>query len=114
SVSRVYFQKSVSLYHQDKSALLSLTQKVIFSNLSIIIAFVLFMNTAGLYLLDLFLNHKWDGMGSFIMALSFWIIARSALNPISPLIMVINKNHYSLVFNIYLILVNLVSIYIGN
>ncbi len=113
SVSRVYFQKAVSLNHNNKKNLEKLTYKVILSNVAIIFAFVIFINTLGIYLLDLFLKDSWDGVGSFILALSFWILARSAMNPIAPLVVVLKKNHYSLIFNIYLLLVNFIGIYFG-
>lgn len=113
SVSRVYFQKAVSLNHSDKRGLEELTHKVIFSNVAIIFGFVLLINTVGIYLLDLFLKESWDGLGSYVLALSFWILARSAMNPIASLVVVIKKNHYSLIFNIYLLLVNFIGIYIG-
>lgn len=113
SVSRVYFQKAVSLNHNNKKNLEKLTYKVILSNIAIIFAFVVFINTLGIYLLDLFLKDSWDGVGSFILALSFWILARSAMNPIAPLVVVLKKNHYSLIFNIYLLLSNLIAIYLG-
>ena len=113
SVSRVYFQKAVSLSRTNLKSLEKLTHKVIFSNVAIIFAFVLFINTIGIYLLDYFLKDSWDGLGSFILALSFWILARSAMNPIASLVVVINKNHYSLIFNIYLLVCNFISIYFG-
>lgn len=113
SVSRVYFQKAVSLNHSNKKDLEKLTYKVIISNVAIIFAFVVFINTLGIYLLNLFLEEAWEGLGAYVLALSFWILARSAMNPIAPIVMVINKNHYSLIFNIYLLLVNFAGIYIG-
>ncbi len=113
SVSRVYFQKAVSLSQSNPKSLEKLTYKVIFTNLALIAGFVFLMNTVGIYLLDLFLKDSWDGLGSYILALSFWILARSAMNPIAPIVMVINKNHYSLIFNVYLLLVNFVGIYVG-
>ncbi|MGB6083989.1 oligosaccharide flippase family protein [Moheibacter sp.] len=113
SVSRVYFQKAVSLNHSNKKSLEKLTYKVIVSNVAIIFVFVIFMNTLGIYLLDLFLKDAWDGVGAYVLALSFWILARSAMNPIAPLVVVLKKNHYSLIFNIYLLLSNLIAIYLG-
>ncbi len=113
SVSRVYFQKAVSLSHTNLGSLEKLTYKVIFSNVGIILAFVIFINTIGIYLLDYFLKDSWNGLESYIMALSFWILARSAMNPIAPLVVVIKKNHYSLIFNSYLLICNFISIYFG-
>lgn len=113
SVSRVYFQKSVTLFNHDIKQLISLTHRVILSNVGIIFLFLVFMNTAGIYLLDLFLKDTWEGLSEFILILSFWILTRSALNPIITILLVIKKNHYSLIFNIYLLLVNFAAIGIG-
>lgn len=113
SVSRVYFQKSVALYNNDMVALRKLTYRVIWSNVGTILLFVLFMNTGGIYLLHLFLDEKWKGLDAYILLLSFWILARSAMNPIATIILVLKKNHYSLIFNIYLLLVNIIAVYLG-
>src|SRR5690606_7587554 len=113
SVSRVYFQKSVRLFHQDKKQLEKLTHRVIFSNVGIMLLFLVFINTVGIYLLSLFFKDEWSGLGQYILVLSFWILARSALNPIISILMIIQKNHYSLIFNIYLLVVNFVAIYAG-
>lgn len=113
SVSRVYFQKSVNLFHQDKIQLEKLTHRVILSNVGIMFLFLVFINTFGIYLLNLFLKEEWSGLGQYILLLSFWILARSALNPIISILMIIKKNHYSLIFNIYLLVVNFVAIYWG-
>lgn len=113
SVSRVYFQKAVAVGAENRADLYRLTQKVILPNVLIMLVFVLFMNTLGIYLLNLFLNDSWADLSLYILALSFWILARSAMNPISPIVMVIDKNHYSLIFNIYLLLVNFISLYFG-
>lgn len=113
SISRVYFQKSVSLFGYDNQSLQKITYRIIGTNVGMIFGFLLLINTLGVYLLNVFLSEKWSGIGAYIAALSFWILARSALNPISPLIIVLKKNHYSLIFNIYLLLVNFAAIYIG-
>lgn len=113
SVSRVYFQKSVNLFHQDKIQLEKLTHRVIFSNVVIMFLFLVLINTIGIYLLNLFLKDEWSGLGQYILLLSFWILARSALNPIISILMIIKKNHYSLIFNIYLLVVNFVAIYVA-
>lgn len=113
SVSRVYFQKSVTLFHHDKKGLEQLTFRVVYSNLGLIALFVLFMNSVGVYLLDILLKDDWKDLEKYILLLSFWIVARSTFNPIASILMVIKKNHYSLVFNIYLLLVNLIAVYAG-
>lgn len=113
SVSRVYFQKAVNVNYNDRSALLKLTQKVIYPNVLLMFVFVVLINTVGVYLLGIFLDEEWGSLGSYLLALSFWILARSAMNPIAPVVVVINKNHYSLIFNIYLLAVNFIALYLG-
>ena len=113
SVSRVYFQKAVTLHSLDKKALEKLTWRVVLSNFGLMLLFVIFMNTLGVYLLDLILKESWKHLGQYVLLLSFWILARSALTPIISVLMVIKKNHYSLVFNLYLLAVNFVAIYAG-
>ncbi|MDX9704251.1 MAG: oligosaccharide flippase family protein [Weeksellaceae bacterium] len=113
SVSRVYFQKAVSLFGYDNQSLQRITYKIIGTNVAVIAVFLVLINSIGIYLLNHFLNEKWDGLGAYIWTLSFWILARSSLNPISPLVIVLKKNHYSLLFNIYLLLVNFLAVYIG-
>lgn len=113
SISRVYFQKSVTLFHHDIKQLQALTYRIIFSNVGIILLFLIFINTVGIYILDLLLKDDWSGLSEYILILSFWIFARSAVNPIITILMVIKKNHYSLIFNCYLLIVNFVAIYLG-
>lgn len=113
SVSRVYFQKAAKISYSDKKALFVLTKKVIYPNVILIFGFLVLMNTIGVYLLNLFLDNRWENLDSYILALSFWVLARSAMNPISPIVVVINKNHYSLIFNVYLLLINFVALYLG-
>lgn len=113
SISRVYFQKSVTLFHHDIKQLQALTYRIIFSNVGIILLFLIFINTVGIYILDLLLKDDWAGLSEYILTLSFWIFARSAVNPIITILMVIKKNHYSLIFNCYLLIVNFVAIYLG-
>lgn len=113
SVSRVYFQKAVTLYAHDKKALEKLTYRVVYSNVGLILLFVIFLNTLGVYLLDLFLKESWKDLDQYILLLSFWTLARSALTPIISVLMVMKKNHYSLVFNVYLLAVNFVAVYVG-
>lgn len=114
SFSIVFFQKSVSLYNFDKRKLLNLTRKIVLSNAGLVLIFLVLINTIGVYFIDFFLNKNWHNIELYILILSFWIIARSTVNPVSTIVMVIKKNHYSLIFNIYLLLVNFIAIYIGH
>lgn len=109
----VFYPKAASLYQRDNEALKKLTYNTILINVALITLFVIAMNTIGIYLLELFLKEGWEDLRSYILALSFWIIARSLWSSISDLDAVLRKNHYSLVFNIYLLLVNFIGIYYG-
>jgi O-antigen/teichoic acid export membrane protein len=113
SVSQVYFQKASELYHSKRTDLLKLTKRVVKGNLIIMLLILLFLNTVGMYLLEWYLDVDWKNLRQFTLILSFLIFARTSFNPISSLIIVLNKNHISLLFNMYLFIINLIAIYVG-
>jgi O-antigen/teichoic acid export membrane protein len=77
------------------------------------LAFLILVNTIGMTALESVFNNKWNNLRSYSLILSILILGRSAFSPISSLIVVLNKNLESLIFNIYLFIVNLVAIYFG-
>lgn len=113
SVSQVYFQKTTELMQTKKSEILRMTQKIVRSNLLLMFVILLIVNSIGMYLLELYLGPSWENIRLFTLILSFLILARTSFNPISSLIIVLNKNHVSLIFNTYLFITNLIAIYIG-
>lgn len=113
SISQVYYQKSSEMFLNSKEKLFGLTKKLVMSNLGIMLLFIILINTIGIYFLELFFDKNWDNLRLFTFILSFLILARSSFNPISNIIIVLNKNHISLFFNCYLLLVNLAAIYLG-
>lgn len=113
SVSQVYFQKASELYHSKKSDLLRVTTKLVRGNLLIMSLILVVINTLGIYLLEWYLSTEWENIRLFTLILSFLILARTAFNPISSLIVILNKNHVSLIFNGYLFLINIIAIYVG-
>ena len=113
SVSNVFFQKSSELLNENKTELLKLTKKIVSINLILMLAFLILVNTAGMTLLESIFNHKWNNLRSYSLILSILILGRSTFNPISSLVVVLNKNLESLIFNIYLFIVNLIAIYFG-
>lgn len=114
SVSKVYFQKSVHLYFHDRKNLQTLTHRICTSSFFIMLVFVLLVNTVGIYILELiFTGDEWVGLRKYLLILSLWILARSAINPIASIMVVINRNQYSLIFNVYLLIINLIAIFAG-
>lgn len=114
SVSKVFFQKAVSIYHHDKKSLDKLSKKVSFTGFFLVLGYVILINTIGIYLLEfIFEGDEWIGLRAYILIMTLWILARSFINPISEIMVVINRNQYSLIFNVYLFLVNLAAIYFG-
>ncbi len=113
SISQVYFKESSELVVKKNDELFAITKKIVVSNLVIILSFLLIINTLGVYILNLYFENQWDNLNSFILILSFLILARSSFNPISSLIIVLEKNLIGLVFNCYLFLINIVAIYFG-
>lgn len=114
SVSKVYFQKATQLYYGNRKQLQKLTYKISISSFLVILAFVLLINTVGIYILEMiYSGDEWIGLRKYTLILSVWILARSAINPIANIMVVINRNQYSLIFNVYLLIVNLIAIFVG-
>ncbi|MFK5957952.1 MAG: oligosaccharide flippase family protein [Lutibacter sp.] len=113
SISQVYYQKSAKIFQYSKEKLYDLTKKIVFANVGLMLLFLIVINTIGIYLLEFLLPKNWENLRLFIGILSFLILARSSFNPISNIIIVLNKNKISLLFNLYLLCVNLLGIYIG-
>ena len=113
SISQVFFQKSSKLLKENKTELLKLTKKIVGVNLLLMLAFLILINTLGMYLLEYFFDENWNNLRPYTLILSILIFARTAFNPISSLIVVLNKNSESLIFNSYLFIVNLIAIYFG-
>ncbi|MDY7394417.1 oligosaccharide flippase family protein [Aureibaculum sp. 2210JD6-5] len=114
SISQVYFQKASEYFNHAKHKLHNFTKKVAFTNILIMLGILLIINTLGIYLLDIFFNKDWDNLTMYILILSFFVLGQAAFSPISSLIVIINKMHVGLFFNIALALVNFIAIYIGS
>lgn len=113
AMSKVFFQKSASMMNHQPEKLYDLSLKVILYNVGAIAAFLLSMNVIGVYILEWVLGEAWVGLHVYVFILSFWIMCRSAMNPISQIVVVIRKNHYALYFNIYLVAITVFSVLIG-
>ena len=113
SVSQVFYQKSSDLYHHKKNELFKISKKIVLINTILMFVFIILINTIGVYLLEYFLDKDWNNLKQFIFLLSFLVLARATFNPISSLIVVLNKNHIGLIFNIFLLIGNLFAIYLG-
>ncbi|MBQ0148720.1 MAG: oligosaccharide flippase family protein [Flavobacteriaceae bacterium] len=113
AMSKVFFQKSASMMNHHPERIYDLSLKVVLYNVGAIGAFLLAMNVIGVYILEWILGNDWVGLHTYVFILSFWILCRSAMNPISQIVVVIRKNHYALYFNIYLVLITIVSVLIG-
>ena len=112
--SKVYFQKSAQLFLQEKHKLLPLTLKVSLYSGWLNLLFLLIINTIGVKLLELFYHPEdWPDLKLYFLLISFWMLARSIVSPISPIALVINKNQLTLWLNVGLILANFIGIYWG-
>ncbi|WP_068596947.1 lipopolysaccharide biosynthesis protein [Vaginella massiliensis] len=113
SMSKVFFQKSAKMAHAKAHQLYDLSKQVMRYNVGLIAIFLLLMNTVGVYILEWILGDAWRGLDVYVWILSFWVLCRSALNPIQSVVLVIKKNHYALLFNVYLVVITFVSVFIG-
>ena len=111
SIGNVFFERASNT--ESKQSLYITTKKVVIVNLSIMFIFLIFINTIGVLLLNYFFDEKWEHLSVFLLILSFLFLARASFNPISSLIIVKKKNHIGLIFNIYLVFVNLMAIWLG-
>ena len=113
SVSQVYFQKASEHYNNAKNKLFRLTKNIVIINILVMITSLLLINTLGLYFLNLFFDQNWNNLSAFIIILSFFTLCQSAFAPISSIIVITNKMHIGLIFNISLVLINFIAIYFG-
>jgi len=113
SMSKVFFQKSAAMIDHRSHQLYDLSKKVVLYNVGAIAVFLLLMNCIGIFILEWMLGPEWRGLHIMTWILSFWILCRSAMNPIQQIVVVIKKNHYALYFNIYLVFVTLITCVIG-
>jgi len=114
SVSQIYFEKAAKLYRESVKKLYRLTKQIVLLNGAIIIVILILLNTLGIYLLELYLDKDWENLRTFIKILSFLIFLRTCFNPISNIMIVLDKNHIALIFNIYLLLTNITAILVGH
>ncbi len=113
SISNVYYQKATKFYFKSKEKLYRFTYKIVIQNLLLYSTILIAINTIGLYLIELFFDEKWLFLPKFVLLLSFLFICRCTFTPISHILTIIHKNHISLLFNLYLLIVNILAIYIG-
>jgi len=114
SVSQVYFQKASELYNTSRHKLYDLTKKLVKTNIITMIVVLILINTIGIYLLNLFFDTQWDGLNMFVLILSFFVLGQISFSPISSIIIITNKMHIGFIFNISLLIINVLAIIIGN
>lgn len=111
SIGNVFFEKASQT--EATSTLFIRTKKIVITNIGIMLIFLIAINTIGIYILEYFFDDKWENLSFFLLIMSFLFLARSSFNPISSLIVVKRKNHIGLLFNIYLVIVNIAAIWVG-
>lgn len=113
SMSKVFFQKSAGMIEHRAHQLYDLSKKVILYNVGAIAVFLVLMNSIGIFILEWILGPEWKGLHIMTWILSFWILCRSAMNPIQQIVVVIKKNHYAFYFNIYLVFITFITCVVG-
>lgn len=114
SFMQIYYQKSSELFITDKKKLFKFTLKSS-SYIFIITLFLLILiNTIGIYLLKLLLNKSWENLELYMLILSSLILAKTTFNTIGDIFVVLKKNFISLYLNIFLLIVNILAIWVGN
>ena len=115
SIAMVYYPKAAEINNKEKdtTALFKYTRKMSLLNFYIILSLYVIINVVGIPILELFFNKDWENLGQFIFLMSFGYLSRSLINPISDILIILKKNKIAFYFNIYLLLANLLAIYIG-
>ena len=113
SVSQVFFQKASVFYNETKYKLYGLTKKVAISSIITMFVVLLLINTIGLFMLGLVFDKHWENLNLLVIILSFYMLCQSAFVPVSHIIVIVNKMHVGLIFNICLVFINLIAIYVG-
>lgn len=113
SFSKVFFLRASEIFNSNQSALFAFVKKyTIQLTLGLALPFVaiFFLSTP---FIEIALKDEWITVGMYIQLLAVLFYLRSIYNPISHLEEVLKKNHLGLVFNLYLLLVNLGAIFYG-
>jgi O-antigen/teichoic acid export membrane protein len=114
SIATVYYPKAVELYNSSKKeTLIEYTKKISTRNFIIIIILYILINSIGIFLLKILYNKNWENLGSFVFLLSFGFLSRSLINPVADIFTILKKNKITLIFNLYLLFSNFLSIYLG-
>ncbi len=113
AISKPYFQKATELYKNKDYHLLKFTKKVVTNSTIIMVLFIILLNIFIKYFLSYFFDDKWTYLMDYSLILSFLFIAKSIFSPISYIVEIMDKNHIGLLFNCYLITVNIIAIYLA-
>jgi O-antigen/teichoic acid export membrane protein len=113
TINQVYFEKASKLFSLSKDKLFLFTKRIVLNNFAIMFIILLLINIVGIKILVYFFSNNWEHLELFTLILSFLVLARSIYSPISSIVEVIDKNQVNLIFNCYLLFVNLIAIYIG-
>jgi O-antigen/teichoic acid export membrane protein len=113
SVTQVYYQRASKMFFSSRNKLYKFTSKIVISNIITVLPILVFINTIGIYLLEFYFNKNWENLRFFTLILSFIFFCRAIYNPISDIMIVINKNQVGLILNIYLFFVNAAALFIG-
>lgn len=113
SYSKVFFLKAAEIFNSNKKNLFQFVSNQL-SKLSAILIFpFIFFFFLSKPIISLFLNNEWIIVGDYIQILCVLFYLRSIYNPVSYLEDVFKKNHLGLLFNCYLLVSNLIAIYLG-
>ena len=110
SVSQVYFQEASLLYHNNKKALLLLTNDIQKKIFIFLFPFLLILSLWGEDLFSLFGN-EWSESGLIIKYFFIFILFKNIYSPISTIGDILKKQKLLLMFNVSLFLFQVSSFY---
>lgn len=113
SFSKVFFLRASEIFNDNPSKLFAFVKKYTFQLLlGLLLPFlaIFFLSNPFIHFA---LKDEWITVGIYIQWLSVLFYLRSVYNPLSNLEEVLKKNHVGLVFNMFLLLINLGAIFYG-
>lgn len=114
SLSQVYFEKAAQLYLTNKAELNVFTNKVQKKIILIVIPFLIISSLIAPYAFKIIFGDEWEPAGRYVKYFAIFIFCNSIYAPISSLGSILNKQKTLLYFNIFLVLSQILIMYISS
>ena len=111
SLSQVFFQRSASA--RTKESLRNLISNLLRSVLPIALAGLVVVSLVGDVIVSYFLGDRWETSGMYAQILAFGIFLSFSIGILKPLFLIFERQEKSLLFDVCLLLISIMSLVIG-